>query len=221
MEHLFRNAAFNGFNRQDVMSYLEKITEQHTRELEEQRDHNQSLQTQLDEASQSLEENRVGREQAESQLEQLRSRLEQAEREAAALREKNQSLSKEMESLKKDNVSLREQVEKLEPDAQAYTAVKERTAGVELQAHRRAQDVEQQAQEYARKLRGQMEQWLIAVEQQYDALRHEVESTVSHAADQLGKASQSLEKVNQLMDEQDVELKLLTQSYQQEEKKGR
>ena len=217
MEHLFRNAAFNGFNRQDVMSYLEKITEQNTRELEEQRDHNQSLQMQLDETNRKLDEAVRGREQAENQLNMLRSRLEQAEKELAALREKELNWDAQLDSLQEENLQLLAQVEKLEPDAQAYSAVKERTAGMELQAHRRAQDVEQQAQEYARKLRDKMEQWLAAVEQQYDALRHEVESTVSHAADQLGKAGQSLEKVNQLMEEQNVELKLLTQSYQQEE----
>ena len=216
MEHLFRSAAFNGFNRQDVMSYLEKITEQNTRELEEQRDHNQSLQMQLDEVNRKLDESNRGREQAEKQLEMLRSRLEQAEKELVTLREKEQNWDSQLDSLQEENLNLLAQVEKLEPDAQAYSAVKERTAGMELQAHRRAQDVEKQAQEYARKLRDEMGQWLVAVEQQYDALRHEVEDTVSHAADQLSRAGQSLEKVNQLMEEQNVELKLLTRSYQQD-----
>ena len=219
MEHLFRNAAFNGFNRQDVMSYLEKITEQNTRELEEQRDHNQSLQMQLDEVNRKLEEANRGREQAENQLTMLRSRLEKTEKELSTLREKERNWDAQWDSLQEENLNLLAQVEKLEPDALAYSAVKERTAGMELQAHRRAQDVEQQAQDYARQVRDKMEQWLSAVGKQYDELRYEVESTVSYAAEQLGRAGQSLEKVNRLMEEQNVELKLLTQSYQNEENK--
>ena len=41
MDHPFRNAAFGGFNRQDVMTYLEeqaKQNQQQREELERQRD---------------------------------------------------------------------------------------------------------------------------------------------------------------------------------------
>ena len=217
MEHLFRNAAFGGFNRQDVMDYLEKMTGQNHQELEQQRSHNQVLQDQLDETKQTLDRESSLRKQLEAERDELRRKLEQLQHEHHALREESIRLNAQCSEAKAQVQQLRVQVEKLEPDAQAYTAVKDRTAGVELQAHRRAQDVEQQAQEYARRLKGQMEQWLAAVGQQYDALRHEVESTVSHAADQLSRAGASLEKVNQLMDEQDVELKLLVQSYQESE----
>ena len=220
MEHLFRNAAFGGFNRQDVMDYLEKITSQNNQELEQQRSQNQTLQTQLDEAKQTLDRESSMRKQLEAERDELRRKLEQLQNENHALREESVRLNAQCSEAKAQAQQLRAQVEKLEPDAQAYTAVKDRPAGVELQAHRRALDVEQQAQEYARRLKGQMEQWLAAVEQQYDALRHEVESTVSHAADQLSKAGASLEKVNQLMDGQDVELKLLVQSYQESETTG-
>ena len=78
----------------------------------------------------------------------------------------------------------------------AYTAVKERAAGVELEAHCRAQNVLNEADGQARELRRGMEQWLGRVQLEYDALRSEVESTVSHAADQLEKAGKCLEQVN-------------------------
>lgn len=42
-----------------------------------------------------------------------------------------------------------------------------------------------QANSQARHLRQQMEQWMTRVGREYDALRTEVEATISHAADQL------------------------------------
>ena len=51
------------------------------------------------------------------------------------------------------------------------------------------------------------------VQLEYDALRSEVESTVSHAADQLEKAGKCLEQVNALLADQDVALEELSRAY--------
>jgi chromosome segregation ATPase len=109
--------------------------------------------------------------------------------------------------------ALREQVARLEPDAAAYAAVKDRSAGVELEAHRRAQGVLDQANSQARHLRQQMEQWMTRVGREYDALRTEVEATISHAADQLDKAGKCLEQVSALLSDQDVALEELSRAY--------
>ena len=106
-----------------------------------------------------------------------------------------------------------EQVARLEPDAAAYAAVKDRSAGVELEAHRRAQGVLDQANSQARHLRQQMEQWMTRVGREYDALRTEVEATISHAADQLDKAGKCLEQVSALLSDQDVALEELSRAY--------
>ena len=101
----------------------------------------------------------------------------------------------------------------LEPGAAAYTAVKERAAGVELEAHCRAQNVLDEADGQVRELRRSMEQWLSRVQLEYDALRSEVESTVSHAADQLEKAGKCLEQVTALLADQDMALEELSRAY--------
>lgn len=101
----------------------------------------------------------------------------------------------------------------LEPEAAAYEAVKERTAGVELEAHCRAQNILDQANGQAKDLRRSMEQWMGRVEREYDALRSEVESTVSHAADQLEKANKCLDRMTALLSDQDVALEALSQAY--------
>ena len=51
------------------------------------------------------------------------------------------------------------------------------------------------------------------VQLEYDALRSEVESTVSHAADQLEKAGKCLEQVTAMLSDQDVELEELARAY--------
>ena len=130
-----------------------------------------------------------------------------------ASREREEAQSRELEELRRERDSLRRRVAELEPGAAAYTAVKERAAGVELEAHCRAQNVLNEADGQARELRRGMEQWLGRVQVEYDALRSEVESTVSHAADQLEKAGKCLEQVTALLADQDVALEELSRAY--------
>ena len=146
------------------------------------------------------------RESLSQQLEQVKAVLE-------ASREREEAQSRELEELRRERDSLRRRVAELEPGAAAYTAVKERAAGVELEAHCRAQNVLNEADGQARELRRGMEQWLGRVQLEYDALRSEVESTVSHAADQLEKAGKCLEQVNALLADQDVALEELSRAY--------
>ena len=70
-----------------------------------------------------------------------------------------------------------------------------------------------QADAQAKELRRNMEQWIGRVELEYDALRSEVESTVSHAADKLEKAGKCLEQITALLADQDVALEALSQAY--------
>ena len=55
------------------------------------------------------------------------------------------------------------------------------------------------AERDARQLRRQLEQWLRQVRQAYDGLCSDVESTVAHAASELGRAGASLDQLLQLM----------------------
>ena len=68
-------------------------------------------------------------------------------------------------------------------------------------------------QQQCRQLRRRMDQWLQKMGRQYDDLRTQVETTVSHAADQLARAGRSLDEVNALMDEQGRGLEDLEQAY--------
>ena len=182
MDHPFRSAMFGGFNRQDVLEYLENSAQQAAQQQQE-------LQAQLDQARQELTDRQSqesdGQEQlekAQQEAEALQSQLDQANADLTISRETVSRLSEELEQARQELQTWKDKAAALEPDAQAYAALKERAAGLELDAHRRAQLVQDQAEGQVRQLHEQMAQWSNQVRLEYEALRAEVESTVTHAA---------------------------------------
>ena len=178
MDHQFRNAVFGGFNRQDVLDYLETLARENAQkrqELEQSIGRAEGERDELRAQKQALEEQKRA---LEGEKEELLRSVQRSQSELAALRtqlgEREQTARQTQQALeesRREAEALREQVARLEPDAAAYAAVKDRSAGVELEAHRRAQGVLDQANSQARHLRQQMEQWMTRVGREYDAPR--------------------------------------------------
>ena len=213
MDHEFRSAAFGGFHKQDVLDFLEATAKQTAqqresleKQLEEERRRADELQDQLESAQSQIMELSRERERLEGGSLASNGSLEQAEGQLQQLKEENARLRTELEQQ-------RQETARLKPEAEAYAAVKDRTAGIELDAHRRAQAVLDEAERQAAQLRRDTVEWLCRVEKEYDALRTQVESTAAHAVDELAKAGRALDQVTQLLGEQDVALKELEQGY--------
>lgn len=213
MDHQFRNATLGGFNKQDVLDYLELITKEHAAQT-------QSLQEQLDQALAQCSELNEQATQQSSQVQQLSQENQQLQQTVAQLQEQlnraqadASTLRTQLSQKEQERIALQQQVDKLAPDATAYAAVKDRTAGMELDAHRRAQGVLDQAQEEAAQLQAQMLQWLSKVNRQYSDLRSQLDCAVSHAAGELTKAEALLEEVTRSMEEQDSALESLEQTF--------
>lgn len=230
MDHQFRNAAIGGFHKQDVLDYLELIAREHQEQL-------QRVQQELDQAQQRLSDqlakenvrdaqtvmqeqeiDRLRRASSADQdeLEQTKHRADQAQEENAALR---------AQLAEKDAViaQLHQQIDKLQPDAEAYAAVKECAAGIELDAHRRAQGILDQARKDAQQLQDQtqeqvqqrqeqVQQWLSRVSREYSDLRDQMDAAVAHAAGELEKAGQLLAQVTQGLKQQDAAMEGLEQN---------
>ncbi|MGI5963728.1 MAG: hypothetical protein ACOX7N_08450 [Lawsonibacter sp.] len=213
MDHPFRSVMFGGFNRQDVLNYLEntaKQTAQQQQVLEEQLNRAQEITAKQD-AELSEQQEQIERLRQENA--QLQAKLDQLHVDLSSSRTQCSQGANDLEQTRREVEALKTRVAELEPSALAYNAIKERTAGVELEAHQRAQAVQEKAEEQAKQLRRQMEQWMQKLGRDYDALRSQVESTVSHAADKLDKAGKCLEQVTALMEEQEVALEAITQAY--------
>ena len=224
MDHPFRSATFGGFNRQDVLTYLESTSKENTQkleslqqQLEEQRASYEAALRDLEALRQQASQLEADLKQAQADRDEARRQLDQANAELSAVRTLQSQTARDLESAQADAARWQQSAAQLEPDAQLYRAVKERTAGVELEAHRRAQAIQEEAQVQAQQLHRNMEQWLAKVSKEYDALRSQVEATVSHAAAQLDRAGQSLEQVTTLLGEQDMALESLTQAYVEKE----
>ncbi len=220
MEHPFRSAAIGGFNKQDVLDFLEaqaKQTAQAQQELqgrlEESERQGESLRRELDEANRQLEAVRRALEEAGQAREELAGQLERANEAASGSRQEASRLVGELEQARRERDEMRAQRDAVWPDAQAYIELKERTAGVELEAHRRAQAIQAKAEEDAQKARRQVEQWLKRMGREYDALCTQVETTVSHAASELEKAGAGLERLNELMSGQGTALEGVRRAY--------
>lgn len=216
MDHPFRTAAVGGFNRQDVLTYLETVT----REAAER---HQELQKQLDQAAeeksqreQELVELRKQCADQTAELAELRQQLADTKQELTDSRTHGAGADSELESVRREADELRRKVAALQPGAEAYDAVKERTAGMELEAHHRAELVKEEAREQAAQLRTRTQEWMAQVEREYDALRAQVESTVSHAADQLNRVGKDLDAITAMLEERDMALEILAEEYQKQ-----
>ena len=219
-DHQFRNAMFGGFNRQDVLDFLTSSAEKNNEELNARQERCEGLEKEL-EASRAeaaalkaqLEQTTREREEFKHQAEQLTieiARVSTADQAKAAELEKKNA---ELDAARSELEQLREMLGKIAPDAEAYAAIKERTAGMELEAHRRAQSVEARARIMAGDLQRQMEQWMAKVEKQYAGLKTEVEASVERANQQILAASSSLSSINTLLGEQQSALKSVVDSY--------
>jgi chromosome segregation ATPase len=211
---------FGGFNRQDVLKFLTSSAEKNNEELNARQERCEELEKELENSrveiaalKAQLEQTAQEREQFRTQAEQLGEELAQV---TAADRDKAGELEKrdaELAAARSELEQLRELMGKIAPDAEAYAAIKERTAGMELEAHRRAQSVEARAKIMAGDLQRQMEQWMARVEQQYAGLKTEVEASVERANQQILAASGSLSSINTLLSEQQAALKSVVDSY--------
>lgn len=191
MDNRFRGSAFGGFNRKDVINYLTAAAAEHNHALEQLNSQLAAVTAQRDEAQQRAQ-------QAEQTLAAMTAERDDCRRHAEEVSAK----ADRVPELEAELEQLRRRVAELEPDAVAYLAIKERAAGIELEAHHRAQGIVDQARAQSEQLHEQTRQWVLQVRREYDELRTLVENTVSHAAGDLDRVRQSLGNISLCMDRQ-------------------
>ena len=211
-EHIFRTAVVGGFNRQDVLDYIEAATR-------ENREKAATLQKELQALRAERETLRQEKAALEQQAEALRketdklrktgtdrgAELGQVQAELVREREQREALQRELDGYKA-------QCARWEDGAKAYDDLKDRTATIELEARQRARAIESAAEEKARKLRTEAEQILYKVQAGYGRLRGDVDATITHASGELGRVDKALEQVRSEFAEHDASLEKLLQS---------
>ena len=181
----FRTAAFGGFQKQDVMDYLERSAKEHAQKVA-------AIQKELAEEKVA----KAGEEERSAALAERIAALEaENQRLAADLADREEKLDRalaERDELRTLSDQLQDQLDKVTPAATAYEAVKDRTASIELEAHGRAQAIEQEGRARVQKCQEQVREWFIRTRESYERLRADMEATVSHAAQELGRATGSM-----------------------------
>ena len=199
-EHRFRTAAF-GFNRQDVMQYIEAVHRDYAvrlkgmkEDLERERDQRSSLEEQGSLANTEAQA-------AEKAARRSQEELETAQKALAELREERDKLKLQLQAAQQDMAALQEAADRMAPAAKAYETLKDKAAGIELDAHKRAQVIIKTGEAEAAQTRRKVAQWLRQAQSSYARLCGDVSATLSHATAEMERTSKSLEAVSAELDD--------------------
>ncbi len=135
--HIFRSA-INGFNRHDVMGYIEKTQKAAAERAA-------ALEAQLGEAGAEVEQLRAALEQCTAERDALKTQLgeltdkdERTEAELNTYVEKTLALQSELVEARTERDALNNKLQAMEHEVAAAREEKERVAQLELEAHKRA-----------------------------------------------------------------------------------
>ena len=174
-EQKFRSA-LNGFNREDVVHYIEFLNSKHAAELNQLRTENEEL-----------------REQAQQQpAEDLSGRVAQLEDRCMELEQLNLNAQTELEEAQEQRQQLEERIAALQEALEQATAnarqqAAQSVAADELEAYRRAERVERNARERAEQLYQQATGTLAEATTQVDNAAEQLRCVADRVNEQIGQ----------------------------------
>ena len=137
----FKTALFGGFDREDVVKFIEKTAAENREQLETLEAELNALRAQRDEAA--------------AENEALRGLTE----EDACLREENARLREQLAQAQASAEALRQEAEALRGPAAEYQSLKEHVADIEISAHRRTEEFRAKAMERLAQCIAQQRAW--------------------------------------------------------------
>ena len=179
-----KSVTFGGFDKQDVIRYIEQAAQQAAAAQQTLQDENENLRKQAEALSAELSTLRA----QVSSLSAERDRLQEALGRESASRQ-------QLESLK----PLESEVARLRPDAEAYAQLRERIGAIECEARKRAADLELATV-------NQLQKTVDLFREQYQTLMSTFESTASHVNGELRKVEVNLTQLPRAMDQAGTEL---------------
>ena len=186
MDASFKTCLFGGFDREDVVKFIEKTAAENQEQLETLEAELNALRAQRDEAA--------------AENEALRGLTE----EDACLREENARLREQLAQAQASAEALRQEAEALRGPAAEYQSLKEHVADIEISAHRRTEEFRAKAMERLAQCIAQQRAWCsqrrstyltmnTALSQQLRAAQEEVDNADFTAFDDMIGELQRLE----------------------------
>ena len=191
--YAIKSVTFGGFDKQDVIKYIEQAAEAQ-KALQEENERLREQAAALTEKSDALS----------AQLESLTAEHTRLQDELA----RETAARQDLERLK----PLEEEVARLRPDAEAYAQFRERIGAIECEARKRAADLELEAQV-------QMRRTVELFQAQYQSLMSTFEAAASHVNSELRKVEVNLTQLPRTMDQTGTELKALAARLEQSKEK--
>ena len=202
----FRTVAFGGFHKQDVLNYITSFSKENQEQNSSLKQQAESALKEREELAEKYETAEAARKKNAAECERLSATLterttalEQAEKDLAALKAEHEKAAARL-------AELEERLPKLEEDSAAYSALKDHTATIELEARRKAQETLDQAQTQADKMRAEIEGWLRRVQGSYQHLRSDLSATVAHLSGELERGQKALEGAADALSQHDETL---------------
>ena len=195
-----KSVTFGGFDKQDVIRYIEQAAQTAAAAQSELQKENESLHSQVETLEQELTAARATLADLSTKCETLQAELD---REIAA-----RKILEPLKPMEAENAQLKAEVESLRPDAQAYAQFRERIGSIECEARKRADDLE-----LATVL--QLQQTLDLFRDHYQVLMSTFEATASHVNSELRKIEVNLSQLPRTMDRPGAELKELAAKLEQ------
>lgn len=187
----FKSVTFGGFDRQDVIQYIEKTAQENAAAMEALRQERDALQAERDTQSEKLALLHSEVESLSAERDQLRASLA---RESAA--------RQALEPMKPEVERLSAEVEKLRPDAAAYAQFRAEIGAIECEARKRAADLESTTNDRIGNL-------VSSFRAQYQSLMSTFDTTASYVTGELRKVEVNLSQLPRALDQVGSELNVL------------
>lgn len=187
----FKSVTFGGFDKQDVISYIQQTAKDTA-----------AAQTALEAENKSL---KAANMKLTGEAESLRALVEQLSGEQTRLKDELAHKAAEQEDLlalreERDQLSVR--LEEVMPQAEAYRKVKDQIGDIECQARKRANDLEMST-------KARLEQVVTEIRSQYMKLANVFNTTSDHVTGELRKVEVNLSQMPRALDQAGVELNTL------------
>jgi predicted RNase H-like nuclease (RuvC/YqgF family) len=190
----FKTCMFGGFDREDVVSYIEKTAKETQEKLDALETENAKLKAdneQIEQALRTLHAQTKQMKQEEQDQESLQQRLDEAQARAAELAVRCEALEAENESLR--------------ASANECAHLKEHIADIEINAHRRTEEFRAEAIEKLRAIIAQQRTWCQKQRGEYAFMSETILQDIRRAEDVLENADysgfdQMMEGLQQLED---------------------
>lgn len=189
MSMSFKTCLFGGFDREDVIAFIEKTARESQERI-----------AALEREHEELKNSNASK---ESELYLLRKQTIEQQEETQS----SQELREQLEALQNRNAQLEQEAEQLRAQAQEYQSLKDHIAEIEISAHRRTEEFRAQAIAKLRDSIDEQRSWCEKSRQQYAALSEQF-------AEKLRQAQQTLSAPDMSgFDQMQQELQALSDSF--------